>query len=139
MLSVTTMSPAHPPTLTPTTIAIIAIVVVLLFAPFIAYALVQRHRAKKKHDENVGSGLYTNAKVLKVERKGTAADLASFRVTLEVEMKRRSGAAADGTPPLVVTVRVALPLSELAQLQVGNVIPVRFAPPANVEVLLPRA
>lgn len=135
------MAPAAPPSLTPTTIAIVAVVVVALFLPFVVYALVLRRRSRKKHDENVGSGLYTDAKVLKVERRGTAADLASFRVTLEVSRTSRSGAPVDpvANPPLVVTLRVALPLSELSELQVGKMIPVRFAPPDNVEVLLPRA
>ncbi|MFO0611849.1 MAG: hypothetical protein U0414_04625 [Polyangiaceae bacterium] len=134
------MSPATAPTLTPTTIALVVGIVVLVFAPFIAFALIQSRRSRKKHDENVGSGVYTDAKVVRVERKGTAADLASFRVTLEIPRATRSGAPVDPAahPPLVLTVRVALPLSELGELQVGNKIPVRFAPPANVEVLLPR-
>ncbi len=141
MFSARIMAPAAPPTLTPTTIAIVAVVVVAVFLPFVIYALVLMRRSRKKHDENVGSGLYTDAKVVRVERKGTAADLASFRVTLEVNRTSRSGAPVDPVtnPPLVVTVRVALPLSELSELQVGNLIPVRFAPPDNVEVLLPRA
>lgn len=135
------MAPTQAPTLTPTTIAIVAIVVLVLFAPFVVYAIVQSRRSKKKHDENVGSGVYTNARVLAVERKGTAADLASFRVTLEVTQTSRSGAPVDpaANPPLVVKVRVALPLSELSELKVGNTIPIRFAPPDNVEVLLPRS
>lgn len=135
------LAPSPPPTLTPTTIGIVAAVVVALFLPFVIYAVVQARRSKKKHDENVGSGVYCDAKVVRVERKGTAADVASFRVTLDVYRPTRSGAPVDPATnaPLQLTVRVALPLSELAELQVGNTIPVRFAPPGNVEVLLPRA
>lgn len=134
------MAPTQPPTLTPATIAIVVVVVLLLFTPFVVYAFVQSRRSKRKHDENVGSGVYTNARILAVERKGTAADLASFRVTLEITQTSRSGAPVDpaANPPLVLKVRVALPLSELSELQVGNTIPIRFAPPDNVEVLLPR-
>lgn len=141
LLAIDARKPTETLTLTPTTIAIVVGAVLLLFAPFVVYAIVQSRRSRRKHDENVGSGVYTHARVLAVERKGTAADLQSFRVTLELIRPSRTGAPVDPAtnPPLVVKVRVALPLTEISELQVGNTVPVRFAPPDNVEVLLPRA